>query len=856
MSKSGLSTTFGMKGLSVNFGKKGTYLNTGIPGTGFYQRQRIDRMKSRKNLPKSTVSSNTPNNRSDKYAILFFILLIVGILLWIGWKNGNISTNCFYAAAIIWSCCLLGVITIKSCRKKSPSRLDIARAILNKQDDKDSIKARILQAYIDCTELSDWIKETESIIGVLSKKKADAWKWRKKYLAELDSALANYKKELDLLHERYESARFNVDSGVSEQAHCLFDEAMECARDFSKSEAIWEYNKSKKWERAYGNPIFVRKPWHYIKFSSDILLMAHEQTLYCVFPQFILRYHDESPEYDFDVYKMEKLEIVDHKERIRNLASIPSDATIIGQSWKYSTKDGSPDMRYSDNPPMWEIEVGILFFIFSGNIDVAFWVSRTSMIHLFTEKMKNLRLLTNPQTEELKAKKKPNIKINIEINETKKDPVNVNKTMENPMQQLNDLIGLDSVKSEVKGLANLVKIQRERERQGLKNPPVNYHCVFTGNPGTGKTTVARIVAGIYKELGILKSGHLVETDRSGLVAEYIGQTAPKTNAIIEKALDGVLFIDEAYTLVASHSPNDYGHEAVATLLKRMEDDRGRLIVILAGYTEEIRKFIESNPGLQSRFNRYIDFVDYSENELYDIFLLNVKKSEYTLSYDACEKLRAILEIAVKNKDCHFGNGRFARNLFEKTIERQSSRLSLMRTRTIDALMDIQADDIPGEIPLPKERPIDPEKPREIFFDSPAVPRQAITPQNGKRLKWILKNELDHQTDFRRFWSKYFSEKDCEYCWLANGGCTIKYTAAGKKKGLITIENIVLDGDILSCDLYLLTMNTDFAKAKLTSVSLNWRPAWNGVPFLRAISLNEAGRIVVAFHEDIMNVAKR
>lgn len=162
------------------------------------------------------------------------------------------------------------------------------------------------------------------------------------------------------------------------------------------------------------------------------------------------------------------------------------------------------------------------------------------------------------------------------------------------MAELTGLIGLGTVKTEVESLRNLIKIQAMRAQQGLSNTNMSYHMVFTGNPGTGKTTVARIVAGIYKEMGILKKDHLVETDRAGLVAEYVGQTAPKTNAKIDEALDGVLFIDEAYTLVGEGS--DYGSEAIATLLKRMEDDRNRLVVILAGYTNEIKEFIDSNPG--------------------------------------------------------------------------------------------------------------------------------------------------------------------------------------------------------------------------------------------------------------------
>ena len=264
---------------------------------------------------------------------------------------------------------------------------------------------------------------------------------------------------------------------------------------------------------------------------------------------------------------------------------------------------------------------------------------------------------------------------------------------EDPFKKLDELIGMENVKEEVRALANYVKVQKQRADQGLKTPKLSYHLVFTGSPGTGKTTVARIVATIYHNIGILKKGHTIETDRSGLVAEYVGQTATKTNAIVDSALNGVLFIDEAYALVPENASNDYGQEAISTLLKRMEDDRDKLVVIIAGYTNEMKRFIDSNPGLQSRFNRYINFPDYSAKELVRIFHMYMKKNQYTISDEADEMLKEQLDYAVEHKDRNFGNARYVRNVFEKAIQMQANRLEGRTNLSDRQLTEITASDI-------------------------------------------------------------------------------------------------------------------------------------------------------------------
>ena len=299
--------------------------------------------------------------------------------------------------------------------------------------------------------------------------------------------------------------------------------------------------------------------------------------------------------------------------------------------------------------------------------------------------------------KEGEAQEKANAALAETAKEDKKDSVIVNEPLEgDPYKELDELIGLGSVKTEVRSLANFVKLQKQREAKGLKTAKVSYHLVFYGSPGTGKTTVARIIGRIYKDLGVLKKGHTVETDRGGLVAKYMGQTALKTDTIIQQALDGVLFIDEAYSLVPEGgSGSDYGQEAIATLLKRMEDYRDRLVVIIAGYKNEMTRFIDSNPGLQSRFNRYIDFPDYTGGELKDIFKMYMKKNQYTISKETEAFLKERFDYAVAHKDRNFGNARYARNVFEKSIQAQANRLASEKNLTESQLTELTIEDLKG-----------------------------------------------------------------------------------------------------------------------------------------------------------------
>ncbi len=264
------------------------------------------------------------------------------------------------------------------------------------------------------------------------------------------------------------------------------------------------------------------------------------------------------------------------------------------------------------------------------------------------------------------------------------------------MEELNELIGLEDIKKDVKELVSFMKIQKLRAEKGSKSVPVSLHLVFTGNPGTGKTTIARILARLYKEIGVLSKGQLVEVDRSGLVAGYVGQTAVKTQAKIQEALGGILFIDEAYAL--AKEGNDYGQEAIDTILKAMEDHRDDFVVIVAGYTDLMETFINSNPGLKSRFNKYIEFKDYTQEELYQIFMLSCKKYGYTLTEEADKALRAIILHKVLYKDENFANAREMRNLFEAVVTNQATRISEQEDVSDELLNTLEKADFEDYLP--------------------------------------------------------------------------------------------------------------------------------------------------------------
>ncbi len=304
-------------------------------------------------------------------------------------------------------------------------------------------------------------------------------------------------------------------------------------------------------------------------------------------------------------------------------------------------------------------------------------IDRNSYINYIVEMNNYIDKVKNENSMLEKSKKSLGKQVNLQNSEKQNEDtleVAYEQNLDELLDEFNSLIGLETVKSEVRKRINQIRVDKRRKKVGYRTSSISLHLVFTGNPGTGKTTVARKLAAIYKELGVISKGQLIEVDRSKLVGGYVGSTAIKTQEVIDKALGGILFIDEAYTLTYGKGESDFGQEAIDTLLKAMEDNRDDFVVIVAGYNDEMNEFIKSNPGLESRFNKYIEFEDYTANELVEIFKLICKNDEKHIHEECYEYLTNYFKELVVNKPSNFANGRIVRNYYEKVIESLNERL--------------------------------------------------------------------------------------------------------------------------------------------------------------------------------------
>lgn len=726
-SKNGVSTSIGPKGAKVTFGKNGTYMSTSIPGTGLYSRQKISGGNSTSSY---TNNNNDNNSKSCLGCISFFISLflifcgiiciasMIPIAVFIGLIIIVIGIAIIYKSFFVEKKEESSIKTLSDVdgssneeeteapntsqtistidpftdeQREALGHLDplfedaACLLILNGTGSTSVIQRKFAIGYNRAGRIMDQLEE-KGVVGPargsaprdLHIHSIEEWQILKnRLLEELDKQIKN---ETDSLLEASQSSSSNH---LTEDQFNLIKTASDNLCGFMskvcrKKNVRAQLDEMMQLENSDGTPweiskkvrlVIITDVYRCYKGLGHDFFMDNDNENIGIY-LFMSKYL--KPDFDISYNNLS-----DFRLKVKNsFVDVLKTSELVNRNTQMSPNE---------------------FFLQKalGECDRELQTQYMTLLYRFASVVAKADGQVNEAEEmwlaDIMKSKELNIGNGSNVRTISKQE---QESLESPYEMLNDLIGLSSVKEEITKLANFIKIQQVRESKGMKTPEISYHCVFTGNPGTGKTTVARIMASIYKDLGILKSGHLVETDRSGLVAEYVGQTAIKTNKIIDSALDGVLFIDEAYSLVQG-AKEDFGQEAISTLLKRMEDERNRLVVILAGYSSEMKGFIDSNPGLQSRFNRYIHFPDYSADELKQIFLLNAKKNQYTLDEEALRGLEEIMFSAIEHKDKNFGNARFVRNLFERSIQNQATRLSSQSNITEDVLSMLKAEDLPN-----------------------------------------------------------------------------------------------------------------------------------------------------------------
>ena len=696
--KKGISTSIGPRGASLSFGPNGTYLNTSIPGTGLYNRQRIG--GKNRNMQMTTDNSGCKDVLLKMLSFSLWCVVVVFALM-------GFAINEWIGSAFVLSLILTHIIAAIIAKNKGiQSEKQPSQTSQSTKDNHEITEEYFSEVTKVVYEKVLRLPNVESFVDSMGVQ-----------FSMNNSPMTNVKEKILLMFQVDLTRCYNglghlIDLSSKEGLGLFYFIALTkgcpSKRNFENFSIVKAVYLSDAESILKGIKTYIDStPSLSEVFFISRLLAAHDTELHRKFLVAMYRFASitakadntitsEEAEWLSNIMKLKEnggQEIVqtqDEDEQLdtpANVPHIPNLDPIFADvaRWIVKNQDGATSSIQR------QFEIG---YNRAGKL-----ADQLEMAGIIGPNKgangRDVLISNSAQLEQLLIRLQGDDYANSNetpSSETAKTTTPKSKA-QNPTKELDSLIGLASVKTEVETLSNFIKIQQTRAAKGLKTSAVSYHCVFTGNPGTGKTTVARILAKIYKKLGVVSKGHLVETDRAGLVAEYVGQTAVKTNKIIDSALDGVLFIDEAYSLI-SGSENDFGKEAIATLLKRMEDNRDRLIVILAGYTKNMKDFIDSNPGLQSRFNRYIEFPDYSADELLQIFEVSMKKYEYHFGEGAKEHLQQYFENKVAHKDANFGNGRLVRNVFEKSLERQANRLAREVNLTTDRLSQIEIEDLP------------------------------------------------------------------------------------------------------------------------------------------------------------------